>query len=341
MANDQSFDQPSVRHYEVGVRAVTIRDHLSRDEMNVKTGEGHDVVFAAEYEGHLVSLQPAQVPYPTPPGKTATKPPSGHVKYDQNHWGRRARGQEFFALPKLLLWQEYYQGAAPVLSDVLCGIDPGQAMSHWFGGVESTYATAVVEIPGDETQRRGIILLSVTGPTSCYANTMKVRVVGESRSYAGLHQYDASATAQFDTTAGWIDDIDTLALEVTERVLAGAPASRAFPNDTKGARGPQCSTFREWSSGIYLTDLECAIGAQFAAHVDTQNAVTEDLQWAESGPTAWRGISELHQEREDASSREESLLHDLALRGLFDSRDEQWIFRPEVPFETVRDSLLF
>lgn len=340
MDTDESLHQPDRRSYEVNGRVVTIRDGLTRDEMKVQTRKGRKLTVAGEYQNHIVSLSPSLVPHPRTGDQPETKPPTGYVEHDQNHWGvRRRDARGHFGVQSLLSKGELAEGCVPALSDILCGVDPGDALSRRLGGIESTYATAVVGFPGDETQRRGIILLSATADSGYLGPLLRVRVIGESRSYTGSHQYDAEATASPSSARWWVRHIDELAQEVAARVMAGAPATHAFPEVLAGKRGPQCSTFREEFSKIKLAGLERMVGARLARHVDLQNAASEDLQWAESGPTVWSGISNLHKQRRDAAKMEQNLLGELARVGAYDEMGH-WIFRPEVPFETVRNELL-
>lgn len=334
------IDQPAIRRYEVDGRAVTIRDGLTPTEIGAQRSKGRKLTAAGSYGGHIVSISPSLVPHPRSPGQAESKPPAGYVEHDQNHFGVRRRNERgYFRVHKSLTRDELYQGCVPALSDVLCGVDPGDALSRRLGGVETKYATAVVEIPGDVSQRRGIILLSVTDSSCHLGPLLRVRVIGESHSYAGDHQYDASATAPASSAPWWIRHVDQLAQEITARVLSGAPATHAFPAGLSGTRGPQSSTFREEFPGIELSGLERMVGARLAAHVDTQKAVTEDLQWAESGPTVWEGISALHRQRRNAVRMEDNLLGELGKVGGYD-HGGHWIFRPDVPFETLRNDLL-
>ncbi|PZT99650.1 MAG: hypothetical protein DI630_16540 [Gordonia sp. (in: high G+C Gram-positive bacteria)] len=340
MGTDESLHQSDRGSYEVSGREVTIRDGLSREEMNVQTRKGRKLPVVGEYQNHTVSIHPSLVPYPRAGDQPETKPPTGYVKHEQNHWGRQRRdARGGFYIQELMSAGQMAEGCVPALSDILCGVDPGDALSRRLGGIESTYATAVVDFPGDETQRRGIILLSATADSGYLGPLLRVRVIGESHSYAGSHQYDAEATASPSSARWWVRHIDELAQEVTARVMAGAPAAHAFPEGLAGKRGPQRSTFREEFSKIKLSGLERMVGARLAQHVDLQNAASEDLQWAESGPTIWSGISTLHKQRRDAAKMEQNLLGELARVGAYDKMGH-WIFRPEIPFDTVRNDLL-
>jgi hypothetical protein len=343
--------------FEVNEREMIVRASLSREEMNVQFSDDDGVlVVAGEYDNHAVRFRswvahPQGRPSPAPQQEERPlepEPARRYVQHEQMHWGAQALAlQDSFPHPEFLSGDQLEAAFVGALSDVLCGVNARGALEHRLGGADMDYATAVVDFPGDELQRRGTMLLSVFNADPFPA--LYVRVIGESRSYTGSHQYDGAATAEA-ADAGetreegawirdyWVQHIDVFACSVAAKVIAGAPATHAFPEGLVGKRGPQASTFREWRREVELSGLERMVAAQLIGLVDLQNAAFEELRWAESGPIVWDGIGALQDQRRDAEHKELALLEELERVGALDpGRD--WIFRPEVPFDTVRNDM--
>lgn len=329
------------RSYDLCKREVTVHDALPREEMNVLiTWTGDAVVVSGQYESHFVALR-TWVAHPQ--GKPSVNGPEAttahrYVRHEQNHWGVRSWAiQESFPVRQHLSNQEVEETCVQMLSDILCGASARASIEHRLGGFKPNYDVGVVGFPGDEWQRRGDILLCAdnSGPIP----ELRLRVVGESRSYTGSRLYDASASVETRTAGDWIGEMDALARRVTEMVMSGTPAPFAFPNGLVGVRGPYAVTSRDALPGIELSGLERVVAGQLAGCVDSQNTAIEDLGWAEAGPTVWDRSSCLHEQRRAAADHEVALLDDLAQVGVL-CPGREWIFREDVPFKSVRNDLL-
>lgn len=338
-------------------REIIVRHGLTRDEMNVQISDDDGVlVVAGEFNNHRVQLRTwvARPPErPRPPllhgaHPTGSEPARRYVQHDQNYWGSHAfRLQDSYPNPELLSGEQLEAVFVRTLSDILCGVDARGALRHRLGCTGKDYATAVVDFPGDETQRRGTLLISVVNDELVPA--LYVRVIGESRSYTDSHQYDGAAIAEPDDVGEtreegaqirehWVQQIGLFACGVAAKVMAGAPATHAFPEGLVGKRGPQAATVRNWPRDVELSGLERMVAAQLIELVDVQNAATEEMWWAQSGPVVWEHIGALQDQRRHASEKERALLEELERVGAVDpARD--WIFRPEVPFHTVRNDM--